>query len=96
VSVKSPDANLADIAAAAQTPTMLKRTIQSPWFPFGAAALFAGLALALEAERMWLLGLAGTAAFWGCVDWVGGTFGSGEVHREARVDTTNKRGPNDG
>jgi len=75
---------------------MLKRVIQSTWFPFAAAALFAGFGLAYETQRMWLLGLAGTAAFWGCVDWLNGAFGSGEEHREARFDTANKRKSNDG
>jgi len=73
---------------------MLKRTIQSVWFLFVVATLLAGLGIFFEAERMWLLGLAGTAAFWGCVDWISSTFGSGKEHQEARFDTTNKRGPN--
>ena len=52
---------------------MLKRAIQSTWFPFACTAVFAALALAFPAERGWLLGLAGTAAFWGVVDWIGGS-----------------------
>ena len=72
---------------------MLKCVIRSTWFPFGAAALSAGLGLALENQRMWLFGLAGTAAFWGCIDWLSGVFGGGEEHREARFDTANKRKP---
>jgi hypothetical protein len=80
---------LADIVAGEQSSGMLKRAIKSPWFSFGAATLFVALGFALQAERMWFLGLAGTAAFWGCVDLVGGIFGGGDEHREARFDTTN-------
>ena len=73
---------------------MLMRVIRSPWFCFGAAALFAILGLSFQAERKWLFGLAGTAVFWGCVDLVGVLFGGGVEHQEARFDTTNKHGPN--
>lgn len=31
----------------------------------------------------------------GCVEWIGGIFGSGEKYQEARFNTTNLRGPND-
>jgi hypothetical protein len=76
---------------------MLKRAFLSPWFPFAVAALFAIFGLAFNDERMWALGLAGTAATYGCIDllFVGASANS-EEHGEARFDTTNKRGPNGG
>ena len=46
--------------------------IQSPWFGFGIAAFFVALALAIEAHRVWLFGIAGIAVALGLIDWIGG------------------------
>jgi hypothetical protein len=46
---------------------------QSPWLAFGIAALFVALALAMEEERIWLVGVAGIAMILGVIDWVGGS-----------------------
>ena len=62
---------LADLSGTAQTRCMLKSVIRSPWLSVGAAALFALLGLAFETERVWLLGMAGTAAFYGFFDLIG-------------------------
>ena len=68
---------------------MLKRTLQSTWFPFVLAALCMILPIALRDERSWLLGLAGTAIFWGIVDLVSGVFGE-EEQAEGRFDTAGR------
>jgi len=45
--------------------------IRSPWFATSIAVLLAVTGLLLPGERMWLFGMAGTAAFWGLIDWIG-------------------------
>jgi hypothetical protein len=39
--------------------------VRSPWFAAGVVILLTVLGLLLPDERIWLFGLAATAAFWG-------------------------------
>jgi len=66
------------------------RFIRSPWFSFACAAALAVAAFLLPDAWEWLLGLAGTAAFWGLIETFTVVFGSDGSSGEARFDTRNK------
>ncbi|WP_340317910.1 hypothetical protein [Rhizorhabdus argentea] len=61
---------VADITAQWHDGRMLS-FVRSPWFAIIAVSLLVLLGLLLPSERLWLFGLAGAAAFWGLIDWVG-------------------------
>jgi hypothetical protein len=44
---------------------------RSPWFAISTALLSVMLGLFLPGDRIWLFGLAGTAALWSFIDWLG-------------------------
>ena len=55
--------------------------VRSVWFVFSVVAVSTVLGLYLPSERLWLFGMAATAAFWGLVDWIGT---NGEDSRNVR------------